>query len=46
VLLVLADVVGVAWSPVWSILVFYAAILLVLSLRPNGLFGARAVRAQ
>jgi hypothetical protein len=31
---------------VWSILVFYAAILLVLSLRPNGLFGARAVRAQ
>jgi branched-chain amino acid transport system permease protein len=45
-LLVLADVVGIAWSPVWSILVFYAAILLVLSLRPNGLFGARAVRAQ
>ena len=45
-LLVLADVVAVEWSPVWSILVFYAAILLVLSLRPNGLFGARAVRAQ
>ena len=45
-LLVLADVVAIAWSPVWSILVFYAAILLVLSLRPNGLFGARAVRAQ
>jgi branched-chain amino acid transport system permease protein len=45
-LLVLADVVAIAWSPVWSILVFYAAILLVLSLRPSGLFGARAVRAQ
>jgi branched-chain amino acid transport system permease protein len=45
-LLVLADVVAVAWSPVWSILVFFAAILLVLSFRPNGLFGARAVRAQ
>jgi branched-chain amino acid transport system permease protein len=45
-LLVLADIVAVAWSPVWSVLVFYAAILLVLSLRPNGLFGARAVRAQ
>jgi branched-chain amino acid transport system permease protein len=45
-LLVLADIVAVAWSPVWSVLVFYAAILLVLSLRPSGLFGARAVRAQ
>jgi branched-chain amino acid transport system permease protein len=45
-LLVLADVVAYAWSPVWSVLVFYAAMLLVLSLRPNGLFGARAVRAQ
>jgi branched-chain amino acid transport system permease protein len=45
-LLVLADVVAVAWSPVWSILVFFAAILLVLSFRPEGLFGARAVRAQ
>jgi len=46
VLLVLADVVAAAWSPVWSILVFYVAIVLVLSLRPSGLFGARAVRAQ
>jgi branched-chain amino acid transport system permease protein len=45
-LLVLADIVAVVWSPVWSILVFFAAILLVLSFRPNGLFGARSVRAQ
>lgn len=45
-LLVLSDVVAVWWSPVWSILVFFAAILLVLSFRPQGLFGARAVRAQ
>ncbi|HEY1775624.1 MAG TPA: branched-chain amino acid ABC transporter permease [Solirubrobacteraceae bacterium] len=45
-LLVLADIVATAWSPVWSVLVFYAALLLVLSLRPSGLFGARAVRAQ
>ena len=45
-LLVLADVVAVAWAPVWSILVFFAAILLVLSVRPEGLFGARAGRAQ
>ena len=45
-LLVLADVIAVAWAPVWSILVFFAAILLVLSIRPEGLFGARAGRAQ
>jgi branched-chain amino acid transport system permease protein len=45
-LLVLADIVAVWWSPVWSILVFFAAILFVLSFRPQGLFGARAVRAQ
>jgi branched-chain amino acid transport system permease protein len=45
-LLVLADIVAVAWEPTWSILVFYAAIILVLSFRPQGLLGARAVRAQ
>jgi branched-chain amino acid transport system permease protein len=45
-LVVLADVVAVWWSPVWSVLVFFGAILLVLSIRPNGLFGTRAVRAQ
>jgi branched-chain amino acid transport system permease protein len=46
VLVVLADVVAVWWSPVWSVLVFFAAILIVLSIRPNGLFGASPVRAQ
>jgi len=45
-LLVAADIVAVAWEPTWSILVFYAAIILVLSFRPQGLFGARAARAQ
>jgi branched-chain amino acid transport system permease protein len=45
-LLVLADLVALVWSPVWSVLVFFAAILLVLSVRPSGIFGARAVRAQ
>ena len=45
-LLIAADIVAVAWEPTWSILVFFAAILLVLSFRPQGLFGARAVRAQ
>jgi branched-chain amino acid transport system permease protein len=45
-LLVAADIVAVAWEPTWSILVFYAAIILVLSFRSQGLFGAQAARAQ
>ena len=34
------------WSPNWAIVVFYAALVIVLTLRPNGLFGKRPVRAQ
>ncbi len=34
------------WSPNWAIVVFYAALVLVLTIRPSGLFGRRAVRAQ
>jgi len=45
-LLVLSDVVAVAWSPLWAPLVFFAALVLVLSIRPAGLFGRTAVRAQ
>ena len=44
--LVLNDVVAVAWSPTWSPLVFFAALVVVLSVRPQGLFGATAARAQ
>jgi branched-chain amino acid transport system permease protein len=45
-MLVVNDVVAVAWSPTWAPLVFFAALVLVLSLRPRGLFGRSAVRAQ
>ena len=45
-LLVLSDVVAVWWSPTWAPLVFFAALVVVLSIRPQGLFGAKAVRAQ
>jgi branched-chain amino acid transport system permease protein len=45
-MLVINDVVAVAWSPVWSPLVFFAALVVVLSVRPAGLFGRAAVRAQ
>jgi branched-chain amino acid transport system permease protein len=34
------------WSPTWSVVVFYAALVVVLTFRPDGLFGRRAVRAQ
>ena len=34
------------WSPNWAIVVFYAALVIVLTIRPSGLFGRRAVRAQ
>ncbi len=45
-LLVLNDVVAVAWSPTWAPLVFFAALVVVLSVRPQGLFGRSGVRAQ
>jgi len=45
-MLVINDVVAVAWSPTWAPLVFFAALVLVLSVRPQGLFGRSGVRAQ
>jgi branched-chain amino acid transport system permease protein len=45
-MLVISDVVAVAWSPTWAPLVFFAALVVVLSVRPQGLFGRAAVRAQ
>jgi branched-chain amino acid transport system permease protein len=34
------------WSPTWAVAVFYAALVLVLTVRPGGLFGRQAARAQ
>lgn len=34
------------WNPVWATVVFYAALVIVLTWRPTGLLGQRAVRAQ
>jgi branched-subunit amino acid ABC-type transport system permease component len=34
------------WYPTWAIVVFYAALVLVLLIRPAGFFGRKAVRAQ
>ncbi len=34
------------WSPDWAVVVFYVALVLVLVIRPSGLFGKRLARAQ
>jgi branched-chain amino acid transport system permease protein len=34
------------WQPEWAIVVFYAALVLVLLIHPTGFFGRKAVRAQ
>ena len=39
-------VVAVVWSPTWATVVFYGALVIVLTVRPVGLFGRQAVRAQ
>jgi branched-chain amino acid transport system permease protein len=45
-LLVVNDVVAVVWSPTWAPLIFFAALVVMLSIRPQGLFGSIATRAQ
>jgi branched-chain amino acid transport system permease protein len=45
-MLVIEDVVSVVWSPTWAQTMFYLVLVLVLLLRPQGLLGRRAVRAQ
>src|SRR5499425_1355433 len=38
-MITLEAVVDVVWSPSWAIVVFYGALVVVLSVRPAGLFG-------
>jgi branched-chain amino acid transport system permease protein len=45
-MLVIEDVVAVVWSPTWGQTTFYMVLVIVLLVRPQGLFGRRAVRAQ
>ncbi|MGH3278084.1 MAG: branched-chain amino acid ABC transporter permease [Trebonia sp.] len=44
-MLVLESVVTI-WQPNWAVVVYYAALVIVLVYRPTGLFGRKAVRAQ
>jgi branched-chain amino acid transport system permease protein len=46
VVLVVEDVVAVVWSPTWASFVFFAMLIIVLSLKPSGFFGQTAARAQ
>lgn len=45
-MLVIEDITAVVWSPVWASTMFFAVLVLVLLVRPNGLFGQAATRAQ
>jgi len=44
--IVIEDVTAVVWSPVWASTMFFGVLILVLLIRPNGLFGQQAARAQ
>src|ERR1700722_19517711 len=41
-----AEAIVDIWQPDWSVVVFYLAIVIILTVRPSGLFGSRAARAQ
>jgi branched-chain amino acid transport system permease protein len=45
-MITLEAVVDVLWSPSWSVVVFYGALVLVLAIRPQGVLGKKAARAQ
>ncbi len=45
-ILVINDVVAAWWSPTWAPIVYFVALVVVLSIRPQGLFGRAAVRTQ
>jgi len=45
-LVIIGDVVALVWSPVWSSTVFFVLLILLLLLRPQGLFGRVEGRKQ
>jgi branched-chain amino acid transport system permease protein len=45
-MLVIEDVTSVLWSPVWASTVFFALLVVVMLVRPQGLFGQRESRKQ
>lgn len=45
-MLVVEDVVSVVWAPTWAPLMYFAVLVLVLLVKPTGMFGQQEVRAQ
>ena len=45
-MLVIEDVTSVIWSPVWATTVFFVLLVVVMVIRPRGLFGQMARRQQ
>lgn len=45
-MLVIEDITAVVWSPVWASTVFFALLVILLLVRPQGLFGKFATRSQ
>ncbi len=45
-MLVIEDLTAVLWSPVWASTVFFALLVVLLIVRPQGLFGKVATRSQ
>ncbi len=45
-MLVIEDVTAVVWSPVWASTVFFVLLVVILLVRPQGLFGQREGRKQ
>jgi branched-chain amino acid transport system permease protein len=46
VFMLTAEAIMDIWYPNWSVAVFYAALVVVLTVRPRGLFGRQEARAQ
>lgn len=46
IMLTIEDFIAVAWSPVWSTLVFFAVLVVVMLVRPQGMFGRPEGRKQ
>ncbi len=46
IMITLESLVDVFWNPNWSVVVFYAALVLVLVFRPQGILGRKEARAQ
>ncbi len=44
--MVTAEEIVNIWQPTWATAVYYAVLVIVLVVRPNGLFGKQAARAQ